>query len=303
MGTSADPALASIALPGRAARWWARGMHDPFVHFLAIGIALMALYGLVTPPRPAASTLRIELTPDDVRQLQVAWTSKWKRPPTPAEMRGLVDQKVREEVLYREALAMGLDQDDTIVKRRLAQKVEFLTEDVAALRDPTPAELEAWFVSNAVQFATPGHITFRHLYFSPDMRGPRAEMDARAALAQLQEANASGDVAGVGDRFSDRSYYADNTPNQLAAYFGLNFSESLEALPSGTWQGPIESGLGWHLVWIDAASPGSVPTFAESDRAEVKTAWIDVQRAETKRTLYEGMRAKYEVVVPGAKIQ
>lgn len=152
---SANPVMSPIALAGSTNRWWARWMHDPFVHFIAIGLVLLALYDVVAPPRSRAPEFRIELTPDDVRQIEVAWTAKWQRPPTPAEMRGLVDEKVREEVLYREALTMGLEQDDTIVKRRLAQKLEFLTEDIAAIRDPTRAELEAWFPSHAAQFASP----------------------------------------------------------------------------------------------------------------------------------------------------
>lgn len=231
-------------------------------------------------------------------QIQQVWVAKWKRPPTSAEMQGLVEEKVREEVLYREALLMGLDEGDSIVKRRLAQKVEFLTEDVAALRDPTPGELEAWFASHAGRFAIPGRTTFRHLYFSPDQRAGRAESDARAALAQLMKSRAGGTVTGVGDRFPDHDYYAEKTSEQLAGVFGIGFSKALAGMRPGAWHGPIQSGLGWHLVWIDSASANREPSFAEADQAEVRTAWMDEQRRAAKRQMYQSLRSKYEVVVP-----
>jgi parvulin-like peptidyl-prolyl isomerase len=209
-----------------------------------------------------------------------------------------VRDKVREEFLYREALAMGLDQDDTIIKRRLAQKLEFLSEDIAAIREPTPAELEAWFARNAAQFASPARVTFRHVYFAPDKRGTHAEADARAALARLSQGEATANS--VGDPFFDRDYYPERTPTELAALFGTEFAKTLAALPTGSWQGPIESGLGWHLVRIESVTPKHVPTFAEVDREAVKAAWIDAQRAEAKRKTFDTIRAKYDVVLPVA---
>lgn len=288
------------ASSGTTMRW----LRDPFVHFLAIGVAILALYTLVAPPRVQAPDARIALTRDDLRQIEVAWTSKWQRAPTPAEMQDLIADKVREEVLYREALAMGLDQDDVIVKRRLAQKLEYLTEDVSALRDPAPAELQAWYANHAATFATPGRITFRHVYFSPDKRGAQAAADARSALAMLSGSGIlATDATGLGDAFFDRDYYADRTPGQVAAMFGTQFGKALFSSRPGAWRGPIRSGVGWHLVYVDAVTPGRVPTFAEVDREAVKDAWIDAQRADAKRRAYDDMRAKYEVVLPGAGAQ
>ena len=279
-------------------------MRDPFLHFLCIGLALLALYHVVSPARPQAPGSRIELTQDDLRQIDLAWMAKWQRHPTQAEMQGLVEAKVREEILYREALTLGLDQDDTIIKRRLAQKLEFLTEDTSAIRDPTPHELQAWFAGNSAQFATPGRVTFRHVYFSPDKRGVHAADDARMALATLSgKSTALGADTKVGDRFFDRDYYPDRTPDQVASLFGTRFAQSLFKLQPGAWQGPVESGLGWHLVRIDAMSPGSVPTFEEVDREQVKAAWIDERRAESRRTTFAAIKAKYEVVLPGTSVQ
>jgi len=134
-----------------------RWLREPLLHFLLAGLALFVGYRALNPAAvEQGNRSRIELTDDDLRQLEVGWMAQWRRPPTPEEMRRLVDSKVREEILYREALALGLDQDDTIVKRRMAQKMEFLAEDLAALRDPNREELRTWFEKNAPRFTVPG---------------------------------------------------------------------------------------------------------------------------------------------------
>ena len=278
-------------------RGWLR---EPLVQFFLIGAVLFSLYSLVAPPRPHAPGSRIELTKDDLAQMDIAWRSKWQRSPTPAEWRDLIDEKVREEVLYREALAMGLDQDDVIIRRRMGQKLEFLMEDVSTLRDPTKAELAAWYRQNASQFALPGRVTFCHVYFSPDTRGQQAAAQAARALATLKERSSCGspDIAALGDRFPEQAYYADRSPEDVANVFGTQFSNALFRLQPGRWQGPIESGLGQHLVLVEALTPSRIPTFDEVDRAQVATAWLDSQRAESKRKAFDAMRAKYQVVLP-----
>ena len=148
--------------PGRLKRW----LREPLVHFLLIGLVMFVVYHTLHPNSGQGDRLsRIELTADDLRQLEVAWAAKWQRPPDPEELRNLVAAKVREEILYHEGLALGLDKEDTIVKRRMAQKVEFLSEDVSTLRDPEVKELKAWFEKNTSRFALPSRVTFRHLYF------------------------------------------------------------------------------------------------------------------------------------------
>ena len=281
----------------RRLRGWPR---DPLFHFLCIGTTLFALYLLVTPPQAEEPGSEIQLTEDDLRQVDIAWMAKWQRPPTPTERQDLLDAKIREEVLYREALAMGLEQDDVIVRRRLGQKLEFLLEDVSDVRDPTQAELEAWYERNGSQFAAAGVVTFRHIYFSPDVRGERARADAARVLTTLGKTEASG-IAGMGDRFPDQAYYAERSTNELANVFGTEFAEALFKLQPGRWHGPVQSGMGWHLVRIDAMTPKSIPRFDEVDRAQVQSAWLDSQRAKSKSRAFEAMRAKYKVVFPAER--
>jgi hypothetical protein len=284
--------------PGRWRRL-RRWLGEPLVQFLLIGAILFLGYQVLNPsPEAGRPSTRVELAEDDVRQMSVAWLAQGRPAPTPEQMRNLVEMRIREEILFREALALGLDKGDTIVKRRLAQKMEFLFEDVSALREPTREELKAWFEKNAERFALAPRASFRHLYFSPDRRGMRAREDAARALDKLRGKPASApDGAALADRFMFQDYYGDRSLEEMAKLFGPRFAETLLRQPPGSWQGPIESGYGWHLVWVDSATPRRVPVFEEVE-AEVKTEWIGDQRAETRRRAYEAMRARYEIVLP-----
>ena len=276
-----------------------RWLREPLVHFLLIGLVLFLIYGVLNPGAGQGGSLnQIVLTEDDLKQLQIAFTAQWQRPPSPEELAGLINSRVREEILYREALALGLDKEDTIVKRRMAQKMEFLAEDLSDLREPTTEQLRAWFEKNSQRFALPSRTTFRHLYFSPDRRGQHAHDDAVSALNKLAgKSEDSPAASALADPFMFQDYYGDRTPEQLAKEFGLNFTQSLFRLEPGSWQGPIESGYGWHLVWVDSITPSRVPQFEEVE-PDVKSAWIDEQRAETKRKMFEAMMTRYEVVLP-----
>src|SRR5262245_26751990 len=282
--------------PLSALRRWLR---EPLLHFLLLGVALFAVYAYTQRGRGGVeSSKQIALSLDDVRQLAMYFESQWRRPPTPEEFDRLVENKVQEEVLYREALAMGLDKDDTIVKRRMAQKMQFLAEDVAAAREPTTPELKSWYEQNSEKFAQPSRFSFRHLYFSPDRRGARAHDDAAKALAQLagqpQDAKLAASLA---DPFMFQDYYRDRTPDYLGKEFGPQFAQAVERLSPGAWQGPFESGFGWHLVYVDTVIPGRVPAFEEIE-PDVRTAWLGEQKALAWEKAYKDMRAKYTVLLP-----
>jgi len=275
---------------------WAR---EPLLQFLFVGLALFGLWRFVHPA-PATND-RIVVTEDDLNQLAIFWTAQGRPPPTPQQMQRLVEEKVRQEVLYREALALGLDKDDTIVKRQLARKMEFLAEDVSKLEEPSPEELRAWYEKNKTQFALPARVSFRHLYFSPDRRGRNVRADAESALAVL--ANHSMDLMGrtkPGDPFMFQDYYGDRAFDLLAKEFGPAFARALFGVEPGVWAGPIESGYGWHLVFVESLTPERTPDYDEI-AADVKAAWVDSRRDDFKRTAYEAMRARYEVVLPAPR--
>ena len=276
-----------------------RWLREPLVHFLLLGAALFAISRAVKPATDRTAPARqIVLTLDDLRQLQIGFAAQWQRPPSDQEMLGLIENRIKEEILYREALAMGLDKDDTIVKRRMAQKMEFLAEDVSAAHEPTAEELRAWFAKNTKLFTQPARVTFRHLYFSPDRRGKSAWSDAERALTKLKGKPAAwAGAAALGDSFMFQDYLADRTPEQIAKDFGPAFAKALFVQKPGEWAGPIESGYGWHLVFLDSLTPERASSFEEVE-PDVKTAWLAARKAEAWDKAYKAMRAKYELVLP-----
>ena len=276
-----------------------RWLREPLIHFLLIGAALFTAYSYLQPARSVAPSPKdIHLSVDDLAQLAALFQSQWRRGPTPDEFGRMIELKVQSEVLYREALEMGLDKNDEIVKRRMAQKMQFLAEDVAAAREPTNEELKSWFEKNRAKFAMSPRLSFRHLYFSPDRRGDRARDDAANVLAQLagqpEETKAAD---GLADPFMFQDYYRDRAPDYLGKEFGPQFAQAVEKLTPGSWQGPVESGFGWHLVFVDTVIPGRVPNFEEIE-GDIKTAWLAEQKTVAWDKAYKEMRAKYTVLVP-----
>jgi peptidyl-prolyl cis-trans isomerase C len=277
---------------------WRRWLREPLLHFLLVGAVLFAAYRALHPAAEnGEQSKRIVLTADDVIQMSVAWLVQGRPAPTPVQMENLVQAKIREEILYRQALALGLDKDDTIVKRRLAQKMEFLAEDVSMLAEPSTQDLRAWFERNTARFALPPRVSFRHLYFSPDRRGEQAKEVATKALGML--AGKPSDAAALADPFMFQNVYVDRSFDQVATLFGPNFARELLQLTPGSWQGPIESGYGWHLIHVESSEPSRMPSFEEIE-PDVKAEWVVDERAQAKRRAYEAMRARYEVVLPAA---
>jgi len=274
-----------------------RLLREPLIHFLLAGALAFAVYEFLNPAAGRTDAAnQIVLTKDDVRQLVVAWLAQGRTPPTPEQMSGLIEQKVRQEVLWREAVALGLDRDDEIIERRLAQKMDFLAADVAALQDPSDAELEAWFAQNSDRFALPPRVSFRHLYFASDR--PGAQDRAAAILNKISGKPAQApEVATGADPFMFQDYYAERTPEQVTKEFGPEFTKSLFALDPGAWRGPVQSGYGWHLVFVTGKEPGRTPAFQEVE-PDVKSAWLDEKQQEIKRAAYEAMLSRYKVIVP-----
>jgi peptidyl-prolyl cis-trans isomerase C len=292
--------LSRAELKGSPSLLSKRWLREPLLHFLLIGLTLFAVYSYLHRGRGGVeSSKQIVLSLDELRQMHTFFVSQWHREPTVSEFQAMVEDKVREEVLYREGLAMGLDKDDTIVKRRMAQKMQFLAEDVAAAHEPSGSELRAWFAKNSSQFALPSRYSFRHLYFSPDKRGKDAQDSAVEVLTRIAGQPEDSQLAvSLADRFMFQDYYGDRTPEAVAKEFGPQFSVALEKVKPGSWQGPIESGYGWHLVFVDSVIPGRTPALEEIE-PDVKTAWLAEQKAGAWQKAYTEMRAKYTVLLPG----
>ena len=295
---AASPAAQRSTVQDKPTGRWRRLLGEPLVHFFAVGALVFGAYWLQDTEPAAADSQKIEISGNDVRQIIVAWAAQGRSPLSREQLLSLVDQKVSEEVLFREGLALGLDRNDEIIKRRVAQKMDFLAADVAALQEPERAELEKWYSAHTDLFALPAQLSFRHLYFSPDRRGNNARDDAAAALGAIDgKAADAAEVAAIADPFTLRNYYSKLVPAQVLREFGPAFAAELFKLAPGDWRGPIRSGYGWHLVWIDSIEPGRVPRFDEVE-AEVRTAWRDNRYLEIKQAALDEMRARYTIVVP-----
>ena len=275
-----------------------RWLREPLLHFLLAGALIFAIYELLNPAANRTDRAnQIVLTKDDLRQLAVQWLAQGRPPPTADQMRALVEQRVSEEILFREAVALGLDKDDEIIKRRLAQKMDFLAADVAALQDPercrTQSLVRAEFGSlcaSAARELSPPVLLLRSARRS--RQGCR-EYSTRSPVSRPTHLKS----LTVADPFMFQDYYAERAPEQIAKEFGPDFAKAVFQLKPGAWQGPIQSGYGWHLVFVDAIEPGRVPAFEEVE-PDVKSAWLDQKQREIKRIAFEAMRARYTVVVP-----
>ncbi len=279
-------------------------MREPLLHFLLIGLGLFIVYSWLHRGQSGVEpSHEVALSFDDLRTIDLLFESQWHRQPTGEEFNAMVENKIQQEILYREALAMGLDKDDIIVKRRMAQKMQFLAEDVASAHEPSAEELRTWFAKNPEKFALPGRATFRHLFFSSDKRGENAQANAAAALVKLSgQPDNTPLAAALADAFMFQDYYADRTPVELAKEFGPTFALGVFNLSPRSWQGPIESGYGWHLVFVDSIIPGRIPAFEEIE-PDVKTAWLAYQKEKAWREAYARMRARYTVLLPAAPDQ
>lgn len=267
---------------------------EPFLHFLLLGAAFFGLNGWREKQRPAENANdRIEVTAGVIERLRLGFQRQFNVPPDEAELRGLISAHIREEVLCREALALGLDRDDTIVRRRLAQKMEFLTDDIISTREPDEATLQRFFVENTSRYVRPVQVSFRHVYFSTQRRGGGAEAAACEALAELRKG--AGDEA-IGDPFLHGFEFAEREPDEVAALFGSEFAALLAAQPPGEWSGPLVSSYGLHLVRVEARSE-SKPVTLDAARAKVLRDFNDERRRTANREIFERLKRRYHITV------
>lgn len=262
-------------------------LREPLLHFFILGVLLFALYGWLHEGVLKAPN-EIVVSRGQLLNLQEQFQRVWHRPPTPEELQGLVDGWVREEILYREGLAMGLDRDDQVVRRRIGQKLEFIAEG-AAPKSPTNAELQAWLDAHPDKYLIEPTYSLRQIYFDPTRRGSRLEVDAAAARRALESGKkVVGDSTMLPDTLDGVSAF------EVGRVFGTEFADSLKALPVGGWQGPIRSGFGLHLVELSARDAGR-PAALEDVRAAVERDLLQARSKEASAAAYRKLRANYSV--------
>ena len=265
-------------------------LREPVLHFLLIGLVVFAAYGRLAPHEK--SGVRIVVTQSMVDSMALEYQKRWSRPPTEQELASVVDVYVRDEILYREGMSLGLDRDDPVIKRRVRQKLEVIAEEQLARDAPTDADLAAYLEKNAERFARPGTVSFEQIYFAAAT--PAAEVEAARAAAVR-----GSDPARLGQP-TMLPPSAQNAPLDLAARdFGREFASELEKLPLDKWAGPLRSAFGQHLVRVSARTPAQNPPLAEV-RAAVAREWENERRMASLTENYKALRARYEVVIEAA---
>ncbi|WP_271566099.1 peptidyl-prolyl cis-trans isomerase [Bradyrhizobium sp. CCBAU 11386] len=273
-------------------------LREPLVHFLLLGTVLFAAHGALGK-RATAEPGKIVVSQLRIDHLTQGFARTWLRVPTAEELEGLIRDYIREEVYYREAMAMGLDRDDTIIRRRLKQKLEFLSENITDLSPPTDEELRAFLQSHQDQFRSERRFTFHQVYLSPERHRDGLAGDAAELLRQLKRSGNSSDTSSPGDPSLLEHQFANVEATEVAKQFGEKFASALSDLPLREWQGPVESSYGIHLVFVDERTERRSPALEEV-RDAVRRELLNVRRLESNKKFYDGLRKRYTISIEPA---
>lgn len=272
-------------------------LKEPLVHFLLLGALFFVGYEFRNSGNEGEAG-QIVVTQGRIENLQTSFTRIWQRPPTPSEMDGLIRDYVREEVLAREAMTLGLDRDDTVIRRRLRQKMEFIANDLTVPAEPTETELKNFLAMHSDRFLVQPRFSFRQVFLNPEKRGAALQDDTANLLADLNLPNATVDFRMLGDSTMLTSQMANASPEEIARQFGDEFTRQLEQLPLGRWHGPVTSGYGVHMVMVEDRTPGTIPELA-TIREEVARAWTDERRRKDQEQFYRELVKRYTVTIEG----
>ena len=268
-------------------------VREPLAHFLVLGAVIFAIFHS-SADRGDVREGKIVVTRGTLDHLVAGFSRTWQRPPSRQELDGLVEDHIREEVLYREALAIGLDKDDTIVRRRLRQKLEFLTGDASAIVAPADHDLQSWLDRNQDKFRVEPAVAFSQIYFNPARHGEAALIAASEALSQLRRTEEHPAFTELGDATLLPSEMPLSSAADVGHVFGHDFARLVTQLPPGRWTGPLQSGYGLHLVRVSERTAGGSRPLAEV-REAVQREWYAARSKEIIDLTYGKLRGKYSI--------
>lgn len=269
-----------------------RLLKEPLIHFLALALGIFALYGVLNRPDDQRQD-EIVVTGAKIEQLAGLFAKTWQRPPTATEVKGLIDDHLKEEILYREALVLGLDKDDTMIRRRLRLKMEFLSQAEADAASPSDAELEAFLKANADRFRIEPMLALRQVFLSPERHGELIEQQV-ASILEMVRSNPARDVAALGDATILPAELPPTRKAAIAQIFGAGFAEAVARTSPGAWVGPIKSSFGLHVVQVSENRPGRPATLAEI-RDRVAQEWSNERRRQIEEKQLAERLARYRI--------
>jgi hypothetical protein len=272
-------------------------LREPLLHFMVIGAVIYLLYAVFAEPAVEDTDKTIVVTAGEIEWMNTSWQKRWNRLPTSEELEGLIKQYIKETVLYREALTMGLNQHDQVIRRRLAQKLEFLAKDLVALTPPTEEELQAYFMEHQGYYTEPARYTFTQVFINPDKRGDATLDDAeKLKVTLIARGEDIGDVSELGDDLMIQSYYPEKDQAEIEKQFGSGFAESLVELSPGQWHGPVLSGYGVHLVYIHGITEPP-PVVFDDVHKRVTLDWETEKGIELNQQFYDSLREQYTIII------
>jgi len=277
-------------------------LREPLLQFLFLGGLIYLAYAYVTPETEDDRSQSLIVNAAKVQWMQESWQKRWNRLPTKKELDGLIEQYVKESILYNEAVKMGLDKDDTLIRRQLAKKVEFLAKDLVVYIPPNDEELQSYFKAHKDNYKGERLYSFTQIFFDPDKRGNATLEDAKKSKEQLVQSNSIlQDTSKFGDVFMTDSYFEANTPLDIRKNFGSGFMQTVIALEPGKWQGPILSGFGVHLVYLKEIISPAEPEF-EKVKDDVLQDWTQFKQEQINQEFYRKLKDNYVIIVEDSNV-
>jgi hypothetical protein len=270
-------------------------LREPLLHFLIIGAGLFFLYSQINDPN-VATDHRITITQANLDRLAATWLKRMGRPPSAQEREQQLEHYIREQVLYREAMAMGLDQDDAIVRRRLANKMQYLFNDLSLIPEPSETELASFLSEHPAKFTLPATITFKQIYLDPGQHDQEITEDAKRLIEQLKATTSDVDIINLGDQSLLPYDFTQERESEIASMFGAGFAEQAFALPINSWLGPVASEYGIHLIYIISRTEYRLPSLAKI-RERVASELRTTKQHETNEIFYQSLYQRYEIIL------
>lgn len=280
------------SMAGRAKRSLMRILNEPLLHFALAGFALFVAGRFY---QEQTSVYRIVETEAHTAQIANAYALQFGTEPDAATLEALVKRDLHDEVLFRQGLALGLDKDDEIVRRRVVQKMQFLLQDLHPPAEPTDAQLTAFFNAHKSRYVQPAHVTFSHIYFSSDKGGAdAAQKRAAAVLANIPARTMR--APDLGDPFPDLYDFSNYDTEQVLRLFGHTpFADAVFKAPVGKWSGPFRSAYGWHLIYVDARQSEETPPISKV-RDAVRTDYLQAAQDRENRAAFADLARQYTIV-------
>ena len=271
-----------------------RLLQEPLIHFMAFALVIFGVYALISPQRENAPG-QILITSGKIDQIASLFAKTWQRQPTVIELKGLIDDYVKEEIYYREAKELGLDTDDTVIRRRLRSKMEFLNDSEVDSLSPSDSELEKYLKAHASKFEIDATMAFQQIFLNPDRHGDKIGQDA-AAILQVLQTNPATDPATLGDPSLLPPELPLTSKTSIGQTFGAEFADALDMVKPGQWTGPLKSGLGLHIVRVAERKAGRIPDLREV-RDDVVREWSHDKRKELEDSRLQELLKRYDVTI------